>query len=211
LAVLTACYIDGFNLYHAVDALAEPYLKWADLSKLARSYLREGDQLVRTAFFTAFNTWDAPKRKRHVAYVNAVQAYGAEPILSRFDKVQKHCHRTDQFCPIREEKQTDVAIGIEMLRDCYDRGIERIVLITADSDQVPAVKAIKQRFPEIIVFLVAPPKRLGNAQELGRSCDGVTEITRQRLIDCQLPHTVRDASGKFIAARPAQYGNRHTN
>ena len=47
----TACYIDGFNLYHAVEALGDPTLKWTNLAGLARSYMREGDHLVRTVFF----------------------------------------------------------------------------------------------------------------------------------------------------------------
>lgn len=204
----TACYIDGFNLYHAVDALGDPALKWANLALLARSYMREGDDLVRTVFFTALNTWDAAKRGRHVNYVKALEAHGVEPMLSRFDKVKKHCHRQMRYCDLREEKQTDVSLAVTMLTDCYERGIERIVLVTADSDQVPAVKAIKARFPNTIVFMVAPPGRLKNARELGEACDGRTEITRQRLRDCQLPNDIRDGRGRLVASRPALYGDR---
>lgn len=204
----TACYIDGFNLYHAVDGLGDPTLKWTNLAALARSYMREGDELVRTVFFTAFNTWNAEKRGRHVNYVKALEAYGVETSLSRFDKVRKHCHTQVRYCDMREEKQTDVSLAITMLSDCYERGIERIVLITADSDQVPAVRAIKERFPATIVYMVAPPGRLRNARELGQSCDGRTEITAQRLRDCQLPTDIRDGRGRLIASRPALYGDR---
>ncbi len=45
-----ACYIDGFNLYHAIAALADPLLKWTDLRALAHSYLRDDDVLVRVVF-----------------------------------------------------------------------------------------------------------------------------------------------------------------
>lgn len=203
-----ACYIDGFNLYHAVQALGDPTLKWTNLASLARSYMKPDDELVRTVFFTAFNTWDKDKRGRHVNYVKALEAHGVEPRLSRFDKVNKHCHAQDRYCPIREEKQTDVAIGVTMLSDCYELGIQRIVLITADSDQVPAVKAIKAKFPETVVVMIAPPGRLKNARELGGACDGVSEITRQRLREHQLPLDIRDGRGKLIAARPALYGDR---
>lgn len=71
-----ACYIDGFNLYHAIDALNDPLLKWTDLKALASSYLGKDDRLVRTVFFTAFNTWDQGKRQRHVNYVKALEATG---------------------------------------------------------------------------------------------------------------------------------------
>ena len=29
--VRVAAYIDGFNLYHAIDQLGDPLLKWADI------------------------------------------------------------------------------------------------------------------------------------------------------------------------------------
>lgn len=204
----TACYVDGFNLYHAVDALGDPVLKWTNLASLAKSYMREDDELVRTVFYTAFNTWDAPKRRRHVEYVKALEAHGVEVCLSRFDKVRKFCHAYQKFCPMREEKQTDVALAVSMLSDCYELGIERIILMTADSDQIPAVKAIKARFSDTTVYMVAPPGRLKNARELGGVCDGFTEISKQRLRDNQLPLDIRDGRGKLIAARPAIYGAR---
>ena len=109
---------------------------------------------------------------------------------------------------MREEKQTDVALAIMMLSDCYERRLERIVLVTADSDQVPAVRAVKARFPETIVFMVAPPKRLNNARELGEACDGRTELTAGRMRQHALPLDIRDGRGRLIAARPACYGDR---
>ncbi|WP_022697603.1 NYN domain-containing protein [Euryhalocaulis caribicus] len=201
-----ACYIDGFNLYHAIDALNDDRLKWTDLRSLAQSYLRDDDELIRTVFFTAFNTWDQGKRGRHVNYTNALQAHGVELVLSRFDKVQKHCHDQGRYCPLREEKQTDVAIAVEVLSDCYELGTERIVLITSDSDQIPMVKRVRSTFPETVVYLVAPPKRLSVARELSAECSGKTELTAGRLRQHPLPATIRNGKGKVIAARPAVYG-----
>lgn len=203
-----ACYVDGFNLYHAVDALGQPGLKWADLDSLARSYLREGDELVRTVFFTALSTWDKAKRGRHVGYINALEHTGVKVLKSNFDRVPKWCHASSQWCKIREEKQTDVAIAVEMLADCYRLGIDRILLLSADSDQIPAVATIRAEFPNVIVFLIAPPKRLSVARELGATCSGITELTAGRLRDHSLPLEIRDRRGRLIASRPAAYGDR---
>jgi uncharacterized LabA/DUF88 family protein len=202
------CYIDGFNLYHAVDALRDNTLKWTNLRTLAESYLREGELLERVVFFTALNTWDMAKRGRHVNFVKAQQSQGVEVVLSRFDKVQKHCFRHDRFCPLREEKQTDVALAIEALSDCYKLGLDRILLITADSDQVPMVKAIRSQFPNKTVYMIAPPKRLSAARELSQACNGFTELTAGRMRMHSLPETIREG-GKLVAARPALYGDRH--
>ncbi len=203
-----ACYIDGFNLYHAVDALGDHLLKWIDLRSLAQSYLAEDDELIRTVFFTAVNTWDQAKRQRHVNYIKALEATGVDVVRSRFDRVQKHCFQQNRFCPIREEKQTDVAIAVEVLSDCYERGIQRILLITADSDQVPLVRQVRQRFPETIVFMIAPPKRLTMARELGNASSGITELTAGRLRQHPMPDEIRDGRGRLIASRPALYGIR---
>ena len=32
------CFIDGFNLYHAIVRLGEPHLKWLDLRRLMQRY-----------------------------------------------------------------------------------------------------------------------------------------------------------------------------
>jgi uncharacterized LabA/DUF88 family protein len=202
-----ACYIDGFNLYHAIDAFKDATLKWTDLHSLAKSYLREGEALEKVAFFTALNTWDRAKRQRHVNYVKALQESSVKVVLSRFETPKKFCHKNERYCPIREEKQTDVALAIEMLADCIELGIDRVLLITADSDQVPAVTQIKRLFPETSVFMIAPPKRLAVARELSGICDGRTELTQGRIRQHQLPMEIR-AKGKLIAARPAIYGDR---
>ena len=37
MAKRVACYVDGFNLYHAIDDLRKPHLKWVNLWALAES------------------------------------------------------------------------------------------------------------------------------------------------------------------------------
>ena len=35
-------YVDGFNLYHAINGLHRPQLKWLNLRELAISFLEKG-------------------------------------------------------------------------------------------------------------------------------------------------------------------------
>ena len=201
-----AAYVDGFNLYHAIEALDEPLLKWCDMRSLAASYLRAGEILERVTFYTAYNTWDAEKRRRHLNYVAALEATGVEVTRSNFAKVQKLCTQSERRCKFFEEKQTDVAIATDMLSDCYERGIKRSLLLSADSDQIPAVNHIRRRFPNNTVYMIAPPKRLSQARDLGAACNGVTELTAGRLRDHILPHEVRNDRGRLAASCPARYG-----
>jgi hypothetical protein len=124
------CYIDGFNLYHAIDALEDHSLKWLDLRSLAMSYLRAEHELARVVYFTALNTRNAPKRGRHLAYITAVETTGVEVVLSGFDRVGKHCRAWNRVCKFDQEKQTDVHIAVQILSDCYEGEVNRVLLVS---------------------------------------------------------------------------------
>lgn len=53
-----AVYVDGFNLYHAIDELNVPKLKWLNLDALARSLLRPQETLVKCHYFTSIVDWN---------------------------------------------------------------------------------------------------------------------------------------------------------
>ncbi len=104
-----AFYVDGFNLYHAINELDKPHLKWLSLADLANSFLSPGDTLSTVSYFTAYMHWDAEKSRRHREYVKALKATGVEVTESRFAKASTYCFRHAHYCKNYEEKQTDVA------------------------------------------------------------------------------------------------------
>src|SRR5688500_4015795 len=101
-----AMYVDGFNLYHAIDELERPELKWVNLYALAKSYLKEHDALVSVRYFTAVVTWDANTAARHREYLAGLAATGATIHQSNFSKVRRFCAGEQRHCNFREEKQT---------------------------------------------------------------------------------------------------------
>lgn len=201
-----AAYIDGFNAYHAIDRLGEPALKWLDYHSLAASMLREGDTLERVVFYTALTPWSPEKRARHVNFLEALRHTGVQVRESRFTRPRKYCKPMDRYCKNYEEKQTDVSIAVDVLADCYDGNADRILLVTADSDQVPLVRQVRSRFPDKIVFLMAPPGRLGEARELGEHCSGLMELKPEFLRRFILPPEVFRTYGKRAALYPPEYG-----
>jgi len=62
----------------------------------------------------------------------------------------------------------------------HDR-VDRGVLVTADSDQVPLVLAVKANFPEKRISLAAPPGPGDSARELGSVVHDRTPIHAGRL------------------------------
>jgi uncharacterized LabA/DUF88 family protein len=210
----TICYIDGFNLYHAIDALNERdparknnHLKWLDLWRLASIYVHPQHQILEAVYyFSAFAKWIPSSYRRHKAYVRALEAMGISVELSKFYEKDRRCGaRCRQWYKAHEEKQSDVKIAIWMLNhaglDMYDRA----VLIGADSDIAPAVRVIRERFPEKKLMAVAPPGRKMSyelSQSLGNKA--VKQLDVRQLQSCLLPASVEDLAGKTVT-RPVEY------
>lgn len=198
-------YIDGFNLYHAIAALNRPWLKWTNLRLLCQTFVDQRDNLHEVNLFTTLCSWDASKRKRHLNYVKANQNYGVVVHMGKFYKVTKNCKRHDRRCPFHEEKYTDVAISASILVDAHADRFDKIVLLTADSDQVPTFTAIRRLFPDIELTLALPPGRHTGARELGALAHRRIFIDAGRLEACLLPRLVVNGRGKKVAEMPDIY------
>lgn len=201
----TACYIDGFNLYHSIDALKNDRLKWLNLWKLADTFIRKDEVLDRVVYFTALMKWEREKLARHKAYLAALKSVGVESIVSEFQKSNRHCRDHNRYCGFQEEKKTDVELSTRILCDCFGGEIDRVILVTADSDQVPTVAAVRGVFPSIAVSIACPPARLGHARELCSVAHDFREIKPGRIEQCLFPRNVVNSAGRVVARSPAKY------
>lgn len=201
----TALYVDGFNLYHAIDALNNPKLKWLNLAVLARNMLRPGESLAKVQFFTTVLDWDLGKKERHQAYVTALEARGVIVSHGKFKRAPKHCSWNNTTCTFREEKQTDVAIAVAMVSDAYDDVFDRAILLTADTDQIPCIRQIQARFPTKQLTWLAPPGRMQQAREIGDLIPDRSELSVGQLTQCRLPHNIKDAAGNLLVTVPPEY------
>src|ERR1700761_5765818 len=138
-----ACYIDGFNLYHSIDDLGKPHLKWVDLWALAQSLCRNGETLVKVAYFSAFATWKVDAYARHRQYVAALKQRGVECHMARFSAQTAQCLKCKTKWTRHEEKETDVHFSLTFLEDAIDNVFDRAIIISADSDHVPAVRRVR--------------------------------------------------------------------
>ncbi|MBX9703596.1 MAG: hypothetical protein K2X39_05535 [Silvanigrellaceae bacterium] len=76
------CFVDGFNLYHALHSIHKPYLKWLDLRKLFTLLAKPKSQIItQILFFSAYPTWKPDSYFRHRQYVAALQASGVSPVM----------------------------------------------------------------------------------------------------------------------------------
>jgi uncharacterized LabA/DUF88 family protein len=199
------CYVDGFNLYHAINDLQRPALKWLSLKALAQLMLRPADELIGVHYFTAVVHWNAEKSRRHRDYIKALKATGVQVVESYFQNSKKACRQFARSCPFYEEKQTDVALAVQVLGDAVSGEVDRQILVTADADQVPLVRYIREQCPEVEIEIAAPPGRLRHARELGALVTWHRELTAGQLMSCLLPRNVPDEWGRIVARCPATY------
>jgi hypothetical protein len=200
-----ACYVDGFNLYHAIHDLGRPHLKWADIYRLAESICRPTENLIKVAYFSAYATWLPGPYAKHRQYVAALKAKGVDCHMARFNEKKTQCKSCGSVWKTHEEKETYVHFWLTFLEGAIDNVFDRAILISADGDHVPAVRRVRARLPGKQILLAVPPQRLSRARDLRSACNSSFELTAGRLEKCLLPSELRDAAGILIAQRPQSY------
>jgi hypothetical protein len=194
-------YVDGFNLYHAIADLNRPHLKWLNLQALAESICGTGETLVGVHYFTAYATWRTGAVPRHQQYVAALQHVGVRCTIGHFKQKPCSCKTCRATWIRHEEKETDVAIAVQLVADAFQGNFHRAIIISADSDLGPAIRTIKRHQPSLTVDVVAPPGRHGHARDL----KPLFALTPGRLGRCLLPRDARSPNGTLIFQRPKDY------
>lgn len=192
-------YVDGFNLYHALDALGENHLKWLDLWALAGKISGNSETVAEVKYFSAFATWREASYRRHQRYVRALQAHGVTFVEGRFKDGTARCRVCKETYPTHEEKETDVNIGAHLMADALRDRFDRALVISADTDLIPAIRLAQTEVPQKTVSSVAPPGRFAK----NREWPPLFEITVGKIRQSQLPDLIYDLQGEI--RRPAEY------
>jgi len=193
-------YIDGFNLYHAIDDLRRHWLKWLDIRAMAESLLRKDEALKAGKYFSAFATWMPDRFARHRDYVDALVSRGVIVHMAQFKEKPRKCLSCGARWIGHEEKETDVQIAVHMVADALKSETDRLITVSADTDLAPAIRMIAASRPECEVFVATPPGRFGRCRALRPKL----ELTPGRLAKCLLPDTVALGGGRIIK-RPGSY------
>lgn len=175
----TSFFVDGYNLFSGLLA-GTPY-KWLDLPALLAHICKIQNPASVTQQVNYFTSPVLPplaSRGKQSAeaqdiYIRALKAQGVIVNLGRHrlnrGKAPRYIEgvqasRTDKVDVWDlEEKETDVNIAISMYRllACQRNKnvaqcIEQIVLVSADTDMTPALKAIREDFPAVTVGIILP-------------------------------------------------------
>jgi hypothetical protein len=199
-----ALYIDGFNLYHAIDDLAENHLKWLDLWALGNLLIPSNtEKLVKVVWCTAVRTDDVQKMLRQREYIRALQGTGITCLEGHFAKESRNCKNCGGQWQAPVEKQGDVNLAIALIDDAYRDVFDHAYLITADSDQAATVGLLKSRLPQKKLTSVSPPGR-SHCKEILSHDPAKIALGVSHLERCLFPKYVV-VGGKPIATRSMVY------
>jgi hypothetical protein len=175
------------------------------------SLLRPADDVQQVHYFTAPIVGST--RPNQDTYLRALATLSTvDVVLGKFKKKRLKCGLTacaytgDKFFDAVEEKRTDVNIGIYMLDDAYQNRFDTLILVSGDSDLVPALNMVKIRFPtkKIVVYVPTRNPIRGAAVELRSAADKDRDLPLNLLPLAQFPTQVPDGTGGFIQ-KPADW------
>lgn len=199
-------YVDGYNLYHAIDNLKDDTLKWLDLRALMANFLDPNlHNLQRVYYFSAYATWRQKAYQRHRLYEQALRVSGVETVMGKFKEKDRSCRKCKDTWIAHEEKETDVNIALYLLNDAYQDQYDEAVIISQDSDLFPAIKMVKKHFPQKSVKIITPPN-LHHSKEMAQLV-GKKKLSKIKTIHLQrslLPAALVMPNGKVIK-RPSKY------
>lgn len=210
----TKVYIDGYNLYYGL--LKGSKYKWLDLVSLSHCLLASDHEIVGVKYYTSIIT-PYPYERESIERQNVyIQALESNPLVSvvkgRYYKRTTHlppaskgCHDCEELRNgyVRvykfEEKQSDVNMAVQAVRDAAIDSVDTVVLITGDSDQVGTIHTIRKDFKkQVIVF----NPHESPCMELKMAATYYRSIPCDLPARCQLPDVIPVGTHGRVIRRP---------
>ncbi len=135
-------------------------------------------------------------RNNQQLYLKVLKDLGLEVEISKFKKRVIKCPNCGlkYYKPI--EKQTDVKIATKIFEIFYKKISEILVIISGDTDLVPAIRTTKETFDDIKIGVVIPYKN--SSEELKLVSDFYYSIPPRKYINHLLPNPYKLKTGEVI-------------
>ena len=214
----TRVYIDGFNLYHAIEHT--PY-KWLNIARLCELLLPR-NEITHIDYFTApaGDTPDSPDRsiRQHIFW----RALATLPTLTRYNGNFVSRPKKKPLAPPRrwddpndpdlaflgqdgspksaivynlEEKGSDVNLATHLLADAFRRMCHVAVVISNDTDLVEPIRVVSKEL--LIPVGIVNPRPKPPPDKLAAAADFKRHITKRLLKRSLFPEELKDTAGTF--------------
>lgn len=145
-----AIFIDGAYLSKVLqESFGSPQI---DFSKLS-SFLANGDQILRTYYYNCMPYKSLSPSQGEINRYNNMQRFVTaleklDHYTVRFGKLEFR-GRDSHGNPIFQQKRVDILLGCDLVLLAAKQRIEKAILITGDSDFIPAIEVAKNEGVEI--------------------------------------------------------------
>lgn len=183
-------YVDGFNFYYGLKA--SPKWKryyWLDIVALFEKFMKPNQELVAVKYFSARP--DNPDA--NVNQWRFFQANKENPkfhlILGTYLRKSIICRNCGYAIRTHEEKETDVRIATQIVVDAYERNYDIAIVVSADSDMVPAIEIVKGIGKPVFVYF-PPNQHSSNLATMGSGSPISLQRYESRFRQSMLPDVV---------------------
>lgn len=197
-------YVDGFNFYYGLKTKNWRRFYWLDMIKFAQYFVKPHQELKALHYFSAVPT-NIGKAKRQEDFFSANKLNPLFNLhLGYYSKKDKTCSACGAIHHSFEEKETDVRIATQMIRDVVQDKCDVSVIISADSDLVPPIEFIREYKPTHKIITYFPPSRYSaNLRAISNTSiklDGHSNTFNNCLLDNNINHPLG-----FILSRPINW------
>jgi uncharacterized LabA/DUF88 family protein len=154
--------------------------------------LTDRQELVAIKYFTAPIIGSKGKQARQNAYLDALRTLPrVEITFGRFEPDRKECDKCGKPAYHPQEKKTDVNIAVSLISDALDNKYDTAILVTGDSDIVPALEAVKRLAPSKRLVAAFPPHRYSKELEDATHVKPPIRIWEPLLRKSRLPDIIK--------------------
>jgi uncharacterized LabA/DUF88 family protein len=202
-------YVDGFNFYYGLKSMATKDKKWKkfywlDVVAFFEKMMSEKQTLIEVNYFSA-RPHDMGASKRQDLFFSANRLNPKfRLILGKYLKKEIKCKNCGCLIHSYEEKETDVRIATQMINDVQKEQCDITIIVSADSDIIPAVELIRDIDPTHKIYVYFPPLR--HSLNLSNACDAERKLSvyKARFNQSMLPDEVTLPNGTVIK-RPSNW------
>lgn len=175
--------VDGLNLMHALAQQNSNHEYINLVGLVARLTNLKSERVVGFQYFTAIashvSDFGQLKQKRFLEFL---RSSGVTVTLGVFHEVREICANCKHRSKRHIEKQTDVGVAATLIAGAYEDTFDKVLLFSADSDLLPAIRLVKAKYPGKEIKLVSTVAYLRPVHAtMGRFCDGQIRLTPELL------------------------------
>jgi len=194
--ISTAILVDNMYLLNAAKVFGVEQL---DPRKYPETLLRPQppEEHYRTFIFDALpyvpergaGPWQLEQYRRKQTYLEAIQYYERIAVeLGEVRPKRTHCNRCGANFIVPVQKLVDVKISVRLVSLAWSGIVRKIVLVSGDSDLLPAVEAVKDSSATVRLAYVEE-QDVQTSKALIRACPEKQKLTVSDVVSCRFDRT----------------------